>query len=159
MVTNRSRRGRYQTLILAIVGLLVMGVALVSCSTPAEPQLCRDSAAEYLAEVDALNDRWEDAVTLAGSTSRIALGPVVADLQAIQREAEAMTVPACATVLHQRLTEPMDEIINGFLFFMQSGDTEYLTLAVELSAYYAHEFDTGFAAIMAGIDLTPTSTP
>lgn len=142
----------------ALLAAAALLVALAACSSGGS-ELCRDTAADYLDTADALNERWADAVTLAGSTARIALGPAVADLQEIQREAEAMTVPDCAAVLQQRLTEPMDEVISGFLFFMQTGDSEYLTLAIELADYYAHEFDTGYAAVMAGIDPTPTPSP
>lgn len=157
MVTNRPRCGRHQTLILAIAGLLVMGVALAACSVPAEPELCRDTAADYLAAADALNKRWADAVTLAGSTPRIALGPVVADMQAIQRETAALTVPECVGNLNELLMQSMDPITTGVLLFMQGADSEYLEIAVELAAIYAHDFNVGYDAVMTGFDrVTPT---
>jgi hypothetical protein len=76
-------------------------------------------------------------------------------MQAIQREAEAMDVPECAAVLHERLLASIDPVVAGFLEFMSSGDTELVNLTLELGALHSHDFNTGHAAIMAGIDLTP----
>lgn len=136
--------------------LVVVLLGLAACSAPTGPELCRDTAADYLEAADALNERWLDAVELAGSTPRLALGPVVAEMQAIQREAEAMDVPDCAAELHKRLLASIEPVVLGALDFLADGDPELVNVALELSEFYSHNFKTGRDAIMAGFVLTPT---
>lgn len=66
--------------------------------------------------------RWDDANTLANSTSRMSLAPQIAVLQGIRREAEALNVPDCATVAHSYLIEYMNQTIDDYMVFMSGGD-------------------------------------
>jgi len=80
----------------------------------------RDALTSSLTAIDALVARWVDAVKVAGTTSRIALGPQVAALQAIKREAEQLTVPPCLDQGKADLVQAMTATVDGFLTFMRN---------------------------------------
>lgn len=62
--------------------------------------------------------RWSDAEKLALSTGRIALSGPIASMQAIQREAEAMSPPACLEGAHKYLVELTKKSTQGMMEFM-----------------------------------------
>jgi hypothetical protein len=62
--------------------------------------------------------RWADAEKLALATGRIALSGPIATMQAIQREAEAMTSPACLDAARKLLVELTQKSSKGLLEFM-----------------------------------------
>lgn len=70
--------------------------------------------------VDALLARWDDAVKLAGTTSRIALPTQVAALQDIRRDASALTVPPCMDPAKVHLVNSMQATIDAFMAFMRN---------------------------------------
>ena len=75
------------------------------------------------AELRAVEQRWEDALKLAHSTSRIALSNQVATLQSIRRDVKSIPVGKCLEPAGRKLSEHMDAMIDGFLLFM--GNDEY----------------------------------
>ena len=87
----------------------------------------RDTLSSSLKSVDDLLVRWEDAVRVAGTSSRIALPTPVAVLQATRREAESLTVSPCLDDAKVQLVQSMNSTIEGFLVFMRNelkiGDT------------------------------------
>lgn len=62
--------------------------------------------------------RWADAETLAMATGRIALAKPVADLQALQREAEALPLPACFAPARAALVELIAKNVTVMIAFM-----------------------------------------
>jgi len=62
--------------------------------------------------------RWQDSVTLAGSTSRIALSGPVATMQSVERDTENTPVPKCLEGARTLLTLSMTDAITGFVDFM-----------------------------------------
>lgn len=62
--------------------------------------------------------RWADAERLAMSTSRIALGGPAGNLQALQREVEALKVPGCLEGAHKTLTALITKSAEAILQFM-----------------------------------------
>ena len=62
--------------------------------------------------------RWADAEKLALATGRIALSGPIAAMQAIQREAEAMSSPACLDAARKILVELTQKSSAGLLDFM-----------------------------------------
>jgi hypothetical protein len=74
---------------------------------------------EQVKTVQQLAERWDDALKVAGSTSRIALDGPVQELQKIRREVSGTDVPECFTKAKERLVSGMDNYIEGFLAFMQ----------------------------------------
>ena len=70
--------------------------------------------------------RWEDSVALAMRTSRIALAPVVADMQNQSRELEGLSLPKCLSTAKPYLIENRVETVNGFLTFMSGSRADAL---------------------------------
>jgi tetratricopeptide (TPR) repeat protein len=62
--------------------------------------------------------RWNDALSLARSTSLISLSGPVGGLQSVERDTENMKVPDCLHSARLLLASSMTESINGFLAFM-----------------------------------------
>lgn len=110
-----------------------------------EKQRQRDALSASLKAVDDVLVRWDDAVKVAGTTSRIALSQPVAALQGLRRDAEQLTVPPCLDEGKVQLVQAMDKAVEGFLVFMRNelklGDTlarvEFDTSATHMAAFKA----------------------
>ncbi len=77
-----------------------------------------DALSVSLASVDSLMQRWYDAEQVASASSRMSLATPVAALQAIKREAEALTVPPCLDDSKPKLLQGMEGIVDAYLAFM-----------------------------------------
>jgi hypothetical protein len=62
--------------------------------------------------------RFADAVTLGDSTPRMQLADVIADMQAIRRDAESLSFSDCLTPIRPHLIAYMDSAINAFTAFL-----------------------------------------
>lgn len=102
---------------------LILGVALVVAAAlgavyyfhgPCGTLKVREAAGH----LRPLLQEWDDADTLASSTSRIALSAPVARLQELRCRLDEVTVPKCMQPAHASLAEAMDETIAGYLSFM-----------------------------------------
>jgi hypothetical protein len=82
----------------------------------AEP--CYIQAGEFITELEAYFDEWDDANAIANNTARVSLGPAVSELQEIRRNVSELSPPICAVKVHTTLINYMDKIIDGFLSFM-----------------------------------------
>jgi hypothetical protein len=90
-------------------------------STPTTPRvsaLCQAGTQDYLGQIHPLLEEWDDAVEVADSTARIALSPIVRDLQGIKRDVEDVAVPDCARHGSGLLIDGMDSVIDSFIAFM-----------------------------------------
>lgn len=65
------------------------------------------------------NDAFEDAYFLALGTSRIALSPIVADMQEISREVAQLKNDYCSKLVQENLVIAYEDAIQMFLDFMQ----------------------------------------
>jgi hypothetical protein len=104
--------------------LVVSGVAsqalvgiLPATATPT-PLPCAVQMADFVIELDQVAGRWDDANALAGSTSRIALSPVISQLQEIRRQASELQPPGCAKMVRSYLVDYMDTTIEAYMMFM-----------------------------------------
>jgi hypothetical protein len=79
---------------------------------------CYHQSEKYRSEVTNLIKEWDDAETVAGSTSRIALSPAVSELQRIRREVDNLELPDCAEYAQYYLVTYMDTVIEAYLLFM-----------------------------------------
>lgn len=68
--------------------------------------------------------RWVDAERLASSTARVALAGPVASMQAVQREAEALTVPACLTDARRALVDLTTQSTTALIEFMRKNELQ-----------------------------------
>ena len=82
------------------------------------PIPCGVQAQEFVTKVEGLLDDWDDANTLAGQTSRIALSPAIARLQEIRRDVHDLQPPECAGYTQSAFELYMDSVIEGYLLFM-----------------------------------------
>lgn len=94
----------------------------------------------------ALSRRWLDAYTLAGSTPRIALPPVIANMQAIRREMEAIALPQCLAQAKRFRIAAMDRQLAEFTAFLsmtetQAGNLERASALVQSAATVANACD------------------
>lgn len=82
--------------------------------------------------------KYQDALQLAASTSRIALSGPVAAMQALKREADLIAVPMCMSNSKEFLIQGMNASIQHFLDFMQqkSSGTEQEESAANIKAYF-----------------------
>lgn len=106
--------------------------------TPA-PSPCISEATH--AQLSDILARFDDAVTLADSTPRIQLAEVIAEMQAIRREAGSLEVSECLGAIYPTLVTSMDAIIEGFTAFMAQKD--YLDGLAQGFTTRA-EFDTAY---------------
>lgn len=83
-----------------------------------ESKVQQDSLAGAAKSIDDLLVRWDDAVKIAKSSSRITLSGPVAALQSIRREVEQLTLPPCMDSPRKTLVESMNRTIQGFMVFM-----------------------------------------
>lgn len=106
--------------VIVLTGLLLLGCSGLAIGGPAPtPDPC--SPAEVQQYVDAIDDvgrRFDDAVSLADSTPRMSLAPMIESMQAIRRDAEDLEVPECAESVRFALVLYMDRTINAFISFL-----------------------------------------
>lgn len=106
----------------------LLTLSLTACGLPqpgAEAPTCASVSKRFVTDTLAILTEWQDATELADSTSRIALSPVISQLQGIRRKAEDLKTPDCAVNVHDALTTFMDTEIRMYLSFMsQQPDSE-----------------------------------
>lgn len=109
---------------------------------PRVSAVCQSHTKDYLAQIEPLLAEWQDAVELADSTARIALSPMVRDMQRIRREIEDIPPPDCAQHGRSLLISGMDSIIDAFIDFM--GDAPDATVSRKL--------ERGFEQMTKGLE-------
>lgn len=95
-----------------------------------------DKYGSAFAAYQALSQRWLDAYSLAGSTPRIALPPVISDMQGIRREMAALPLPPCLSRAKPFRLAAMDRQLAGMTSFLamdsaDSGNLERASTLVE----------------------------
>jgi hypothetical protein len=87
------------------------------------PSDCPDAEVRtFLAETDKTMQAYEDLINRGGVTSRIALSPVVGELQTLRRDYAARPRPKCAEEVATFLLLGMDATIDALLAFMRNDD-------------------------------------
>jgi hypothetical protein len=109
----------------------------------------------YVGVLGDITARWDDANTLANSTSRMSLAPQIAVLQGIRREAEALNIPDCATVAHGYLIEYMNQTIDDYVAFMGGREPDAAHQGVQTGGQ-AWRCLPPFYCATPGIASTPT---
>jgi formylglycine-generating enzyme required for sulfatase activity len=98
---------------------------------------CGDSAesrSEGLADLQAIKKRWDDGVSVASSTSRIALSGPAMNLQQIRRELDAVKTSECLAKAKSALADGMDATISRVMAFMGGSDIGVFGFAMGLNA-------------------------
>lgn len=99
-----------------LLPILISTVLISGCKNPFE---AKDKGVDQLNNIES---RWEDAYTLASSTSRIALATPVSNLQDIKRDLAQVELSECLSPAREALGAYMDSHINNFLKFMSDSD-------------------------------------
>ena len=141
---------RYMRVSLAI---LIIGLLATGCRMPwkAEPTCTKQSQA-YVASIEAKLAKWDDTGALMSSTPRIALGPVVANLQEQRRSMEAIAPPECARLMHRRLVAYMGHEIDFALAFMASKPHAEIMDHQEKAKEDLDAWAEEFAALKVGVE-------
>ena len=84
------------------------------------------------AKLQDIKVRWESTRTLANSTARIALAPIVRDLQAERQELEKLNVTKCLTPAKDKLLTAMKINEESFLSFMNDADLGKLVAQIKV---------------------------
>ena len=114
------------------LSILICSFLLLSgCKNPFE---AKDKGAEQL---NNLENRWVDTLTLASSTSRIALAQPISQLQEIKRDLLNTEVSECLNPARKDLSMYMDQHINNFLKFMANDNNTQAQNNPELINYLA----------------------
>ncbi len=119
------------TLSALLVALVLAGCGGATATTVAEIpatatiETCRDTTMNYDDTLKPVLAKWDDAVKIVGSTSRVALAPQISALQTIKREADALKPGACVEPTHALILQSMNATIDGYLAFSaQKSDAE-----------------------------------
>lgn len=108
----------------------LLAISLTACGGDSEEPCI---SLDYYMAIEPKLEEWDDAVEVAGSTSRIALAPQITRLQDIKREVEDMDIPWCGVFAHMELIKAMEYRIDAFLAFMSQEDDEEVTRLSDLA--------------------------
>ena len=130
-----------------------LAVAIVPTPTPtpvptAEP--CYVQAQVFVQQVDSLLSEWDDTNELAGSTSRIALSPIIGQLQELRRRVYDTETPTCAGGVKQLLLDYMDNTIAAYLAFMAQEDDSVVEAAFEKALKSLNQFIEQYPKLKTG---------
>jgi len=117
----------------ALVGLLIIAVLVFVFSDGKKEE-------RYANDAYAIVIEFADLHELAASSSRISLGPVIADMQDLRRKAENLDPPQDARMAQIYLINALDAEIDGFLAFMANEDEEVVSRYFESAAKNLNSF-------------------
>lgn len=98
-------------------------IAEPTSSLNAVRERARDCTVEardvFVKDANRINEVFEDNFVLAGGTSRIALAPIVADMQGATRDLKALPVDVCGKLVQEKLVAAYDDAVDMYLEFMK----------------------------------------
>lgn len=109
-----------------ITVLIALALILGSCAASSEEgsktsaQCAPEEVDAFLDELNQVIDQWTDTEARAYATSRIALSPVVGELQELRRQARSIYYPDCVRPLAGWTFIAMDQTIDAMLLFMRA---------------------------------------
>lgn len=86
-----------------------------------EDDYYRTEISRGILQLNDIASRFNDINQVASATARIALPQLIQQMQAMRREAAAITPHQCLRPAATSLTAGISSVINGYLSFMQSG--------------------------------------
>lgn len=114
---RKTLHALFLLVVFCLLGIACSIIAPEPTPTPT-PLPCLELSKDFVANMDELVERFQDADKLAGSTARIALSGPIAQLQEIKREASDLDAPNCALEVKERLIRYMENTIDSYLTFM-----------------------------------------
>lgn len=137
-----------------VLACLCAGSYALSDRGPYSPNArCARQARAWRSELYPSLVEWTDIVTLADSTSRMSLSPLIRDMQITRRQILALETPSCAAVAVAHLDMSMEATIQAFTAFMaQKADS-----TVDVQAKRATEQMEAFERQLAALQRVPPS--
>lgn len=114
-----------------VLTIFIFSILVSGCKNPFE---AKDKGIDQL---NTIENRWEDAHTLASSTARIALATPVSELQDIKRDLAKLEVSACLQPAKEALNSYMDSHIANFLSFMADADAINFDSNTKIVEYFS----------------------
>jgi hypothetical protein len=108
---------------LGVVVLLGLVLLMASCQSNCP----RKETQAYLDATEGNLQAFSDLVQRADSTARIALSPLVGEMQALRRDQQDTEVVPCVEEIQKKVLFGMQSFVDAFLDFMS--DTESPTIA------------------------------
>ena len=145
-----------------IVVIIALAVVLAGCTLvpaalqPTPTPACQAEVSAYLDKMRPLVGKFSDTTKLANSTARIALAPIVRDMQQIRRDMIDIPSPQCAKPAVLLISEGTDLIVNNYIRFIAKEDEKSIAHDMAMGA---DKFTDGMAqltALAAGAKETPT---
>lgn len=90
-----------------------------------------ETQAAFVEAARDINDSFEDSYYLAMSAARIALTPVVRDMQQLTRDMAALETDACAKLVQDELVDAYGNVTDEVLAFMQESESSVSTFTLE----------------------------
>lgn len=115
----------------SILTIFVFSILVSGCKNPFE---AKDKGIDQL---NTIENRWEDAHTLASSTARIALATPVSELQNVKRDLEKLEVSECLIPAKEALSSYMNSNIANFLSFMADADSINFDSNTKIVEYFS----------------------
>jgi hypothetical protein len=115
----------------SILTIFVFSILVSGCKNPFE---AKDKGIDQL---NTIENRWEDAHTLASSTARIALATPVSELQNVKRDLEKLEVSECLIPAKEALSSYMNSKIANFLSFMADADSINFDSNTKIVEYFS----------------------
>ena len=82
-----------------------------------------ESRDEFVIKATQINEIFEDNYALALATSRIALSPIVSEMQSATRELKGLSTDLCGKVVQEKLSSAYEKAIDVLLAFMRQEGT------------------------------------
>jgi len=101
---------------------------------------CAQKVGEWEEHLKPQLEEWYDLFNLASSTSRIALSPVVREMQSVRREVAAAEAPECAREAKLHLLSMMESTIDAFTLFMEQESDSAIATKMEDAAQAASRY-------------------
>lgn len=140
---------------LLLAGCGTAGPTNTPAPTPSPTPGCDPVRAQtFLDKLDPIVEEWDDANSLAGSTGRISLSPIIQNMQDIKRRVgELNTAGTCVEVEELKTTavKYMGLIIDGYLLFMAQKPDSEVSVKFNAASTVLDRFSEKYAAVKAYI--------
>jgi hypothetical protein len=108
-----------------IIFILVL-ILLVGCSKCPTPEKFKEVQDNY--------NRFYDEIRIADNTARIALAPVIQQLQSIRNDLNQIDLPGCMQALRGYEARFYDEAISQYLRFMGGGNVDLTNVTTYINS-------------------------
>jgi len=95
-------------------------------------ELARQTA-EHRAKITSILNKWDDAIKLAGMTSRIALAQPLSQMQSVRRELDELRINSCFDGATRKVVSGMNDAIFAFEMFVRFPNNTVASVSTEQS--------------------------